>query len=761
MRTVCLYIFVGLAIFAVGCRNSKYYIERGNSFAASGKFDEASLNYRKALQNDANSAEAYFRLGLSEIKLEHLRDALAELHRATDLAPERDDIRRELGELCLSGLIANPKLSKIPYQCLKDVSGQFLAKDPASYSGLRLKGYIALFDKRMGEAIDCFGRTNQMKPNQPDVAISLVEALIQSNREQDAERIARDFIQANPSYGAAYDALYAHYSERGRMADAEEIWTLKVAKNPGQPAFVTDLARLYWRQGRQKDSLNLIAKLLATPGKRASTYLAAGDFYGSIAHWQEARNQFEEGMRAAPQQKELFQKRIANVLLMEGKPAEAASVVDQILKQQPHDREAIAIRAGLLVARKDPQSVAAGIAAYKEAVETAPDDSSLRYKYGQALAVNGDLSGAKLQFEEAVRIRPDYADPRKALAEFALKQNKPGETVRLCDEAIELDPQDSSSRLLKAVASARLGRDSDARNELNTVLRSSPNNSGALLQLALLDIHRGYSKDAEAVLTRLGAIQPALAAGGFAVLFAAQGQIDRAVEALKRVNLTSQDSSLIHNMLGALALHANRNDVAINEYKTLLADNPDSPELLLSLSEAYRRRGEWNNSIAALERVQKVEPQALMPIALLASDLESAGRPDLAVAQYRRALTLEPDNPKVLNNLAFLIVETEGDVNEALRLSQRAVQQAPNDPQFADTLGWVYLKKNMPDGALQIFNNLVAKHPNDPAFRYHLGAALIQNGAQAKGRAFLESALAKGPSKEDAEKIHALLKKSD
>jgi tetratricopeptide (TPR) repeat protein len=761
MRSISLCILLSLAIFTTGCRNSKYYVERGNTFVAAGKFEEASLNYNRALQKDANSAEAHFRLGLSEIKLQQLRDAFGELRRATDLAPERDDIRLQLGELCLSGLTANSKLPQIPYQCLKDVSGQFLAKDPNSFPGLRLKGYIALFDRRMDEAIDCFRRAHQMKPNETDVAISLVEALFQNNQEQEAERVARDFIKVNPTEGSVYDALYAHYAARRRVAEAVEIWTLKIANNPGQPAFVTDLARVYWRLGRQNDGLNLIVKLLAAPGKRAATYLAAGDFYGSVGRWQDALHQFEEGMRVAPEQKALFQKRTAGVLLMEGKPAEALAVVEGILKQQPHDLEAIAMRAGLKLARKDPQSVAAAIADYKVVAEATPGDSSLHYKYGQALAVKGDLAPAKGQFEEAIRIRPDYADPRKALAELALKQNKPDETVRLCDESLELNPQDGSPRLLKAVAFTRLGRDSDARNELKTLLKSSPNNPGALLQVALLDVHGKDFQAAEATLTRLRAIQPAAAGAGFAVLYAAQGQIDKAVEALKKISLRPEDSSLIHNMLGALALHANRNDVAIDEYKTLLADNPDSTELLLTLSEAYRRKSDWGDSIAVLERAQKAQPQALLPAAMLASTLEGSGRPDLAIAQYRRVLKLHPDNPKVLNNLAFLIVETQGDVNEALRMSQQAVQQDPNDPQFADTLGWIYFKKNMFDGAIQIFTNLVDKHPNDAAFRYHLGAALLQNGARAKGRANLEAALAEGPSKQDTERIHALLKKVD
>src|ERR1700752_1034824 len=108
MRSASVYTVTVLLVVCTGCfRSSKYYVDRGNPMVASGKFEEASLNYHRALQKDANSAEAHFRLGLSETKLQHFQDGWQELTRANSLAPERDDIRAQLGELCLSGLIVD------------------------------------------------------------------------------------------------------------------------------------------------------------------------------------------------------------------------------------------------------------------------------------------------------------------------------------------------------------------------------------------------------------------------------------------------------------------------------------------------------------------------------------------------------------------------------------------------------------------------------------------------------------------------------
>src|SRR5262249_25834003 len=119
----------------------------------------------------------------------------------------------------------------------------------------------------------------------------------------------------------------------------------------------------------------------------------------------------------------------------------------------------------------------------------------------------------------------------------------------------------------------------------------------------------------------------------------------------------------------------------------------------------------------------------------------------------QQALQLQPDNIVALNNLAYLLAETGGNLNEALQLAQRAQQKQPGVLTFADTLGWVYLKKNMSDSALQIFNASVRKEPDNPTFRYHLGLALLQKGDKERARSELQTALKKNPAKDEEAKI--------
>jgi len=129
------------------------------------------------------------------------------------------------------------------------------------------------------------------------------------------------------------------------------------------------------------------------------------------------------------------------------------------------------------------------------------------------------------------------------------------------------------------------------------------------------------------------------------------------------------------------------------------------------------------------------------------------------VATYQKILQLQPDHPIALNNLAYIMAESGGDLDQALTLAQRARQKLPNDLNVADTLGWIYIKKNLSDQAIEIFRDLVKKQPQSSTFHYHLGMALYQKGDKLGARQALQAALRQKPSPEEAAKIKELMGK--
>jgi Flp pilus assembly protein TadD len=124
---------------------------------------------------------------------------------------------------------------------------------------------------------------------------------------------------------------------------------------------------------------------------------------------------------------------------------------------------------------------------------------------------------------------------------------------------------------------------------------------------------------------------------------------------------------------------------------------------------------------------------------------------------YEQVLKLQPDNPIALNNLAYLMTERGGDLDLALTYAQRAKQKYPKSLDISDTLGWIYIKKNLTGEAIGIYKELVTAQPQNSTFRYHLAMALFQKGDKPQAKKELQTALKNSPPKEEENKIRDLM----
>jgi Flp pilus assembly protein TadD len=164
-----------------------------------------------------------------------------------------------------------------------------------------------------------------------------------------------------------------------------------------------------------------------------------------------------------------------------------------------------------------------------------------------------------------------------------------------------------------------------------------------------------------------------------------------------------------------------------------------------------------SNAVTALQQARATLPDSPTVLTTLALALDNSGRRAEARQAYESALKYDPNNAWALNNLAFLLADTGGDLDQALTLAQKAKQLLPNLAEVSDTLGLIYLRKNLSDNAVDIFKDLVNKQPNASTFHYHLGMAFSQKGDKPKAIQELQHALKDNPSKEEKEKIQQLM----
>jgi len=131
-----------------------------------------------------------------------------------------------------------------------------------------------------------------------------------------------------------------------------------------------------------------------------------------------------------------------------------------------------------------------------------------------------------------------------------------------------------------------------------------------------------------------------------------------------------------------------------------------------------------------------------------------------AIACYRKTLELDPENPVASNNLAWLLVENNMNWDEALSLARTARKKMPEEPEMADTLGWIYYKmKNYTLAADQFLFSVNGRQQPKAESYYRLGLAYEAKGDALPAKQMMRKALDVNPSFPDAAEARRIMGK--
>jgi uncharacterized protein (TIGR03790 family) len=142
-----------------------------------------------------------------------------------------------------------------------------------------------------------------------------------------------------------------------------------------------------------------------------------------------------------------------------------------------------------------------------------------------------------------------------------------------------------------------------------------------------------------------------------------------------------------------------RTDVA---RQTLKGVPPEAVSLILK-AQSRLTRADRVGARAAFEEATKIAPQATGAQLQLAELYDAAGEWNKAVERYRQVLKHQPDNLPALNNLAHALTSKQNLPADGLPFARRAATLAPNNPAIVDTLAWIeHLLGNSKEAAVRL-----------------------------------------------------------
>jgi len=792
MRKIHLFLAAAALLTLVSCSRDpnvvkRRYLESGNRYFDRGKYKEAAIMYADALQKDRLWGPAHYKLGLTWIKTGNLGGAVGELHKAIERLPrDSPDHWDATVKICDIFLAAEQARDSVPM--LAETEGyvkELLAHDSNSFDGHRLNGDLdfarARQDLTTGRVDEGNGlldaaqaeyeKANAIKPGQTGVVMQMAQVAIGKHKPDEADKIYRQVIDKDKTFQPAYNALYRVEVLMERNMDAGEQ-TLKLAyrNNPKAYTFLTSLAMQYSYQGRKDDMLKVLQQIKSL-NDFPDGYLVVGDFYRRLGDTDAATKEYREGQSRDPKRKTVYQKRIVQAFMARGKAAEAEEINRQILKDNPQDSFAKEVEGSLLLDRGD---VAGAMVDLQGAVTADPKNPANHHRLGlahKARAISdrsvaaGEIEQARQEFERALAIRPDFVLARLDLARIEIAKGDYEGAMKTAGEALKYDPSNLSAKIIESAALLGQKKTAEARQLLESVRIQIPNSPDVVYQLGGVSLLEKKYKEADEEFRRAYDLNPANIRGmtGLVETDLEQNKSDAAIQTLKDEISKNPERSEMRLLLADVEVRVGKFDEAIADYQAVVdkmgKNSKARARIYVRLGEAYRRKGDLANAIQAFQKARELTPDDVLVLAELALVLDAAQHWSEAMKVYEAAIKLAPNDAVSLNNDAFLIAEHGGDLDLALTRAQRATQLLPKYPEVADTLGWIYLKKNLSDQAIDLFKRNVEQQPNSSTYRYHLGMAWYQKGDKTQARQALVEALKYNPSSYEKQKIQELMAK--
>jgi putative PEP-CTERM system TPR-repeat lipoprotein len=174
-------------------------------------------------------------------------------------------------------------------------------------------------------------------------------------------------------------------------------------------------------------------------------------------------------------------------------------------------------------------------------------------------------------------------------------------------------------------------------------------------------------------------------------------------------------------------VHATRGDAKqATENYALAYEKTASAQLAQKLFQSRLQGGEDESAYVALREWLADNPDDVNTRKLLAASLQEAGQQERAIEQYLKILEVDTEDVIVLNNLAWLYQEAGNP--EGVRYAERAHEEAPDQPEVTDTLGWLLVQNGDINRGLVLLQEAAVKAPHIPEIRYHVAVALARAG---------------------------------
>ena len=339
---------------------------------------------------------------------------------------------------------------------------------------------------------------------------------------------------------------------------------------------------------------------------------------------------------------------------------------------------------------------------YREAIAL---DAKMEAAYiGSGLndASQRDFANALEHFRRAIEINPKLPSAHHSLGQTYTWMGNLPKAIEAYQVAIQLEPNRPASYYELGIVLMRLKNYPKAVTALEKVVKLNPRHKSAHYNLA-----RAYAKIGKTELAELEN-----------QLFEKLHKVDEEIKPHRRkLEGNPEDLKARYAMVQIYAKLGWIED-ALEQCELMLSIRPNFTAAYIALIQIYISQEQLKDAFFWAQRLTEIQPTLALGYSHLGLIAAKLGRGDVTIEAYQKAISLDPDSPSAYNNLAWFYADQNTNLEEAIRLCQKAIALEPK-PAYIDTLAQLYYKQGRYDEALQEMSKVIQLAPDNPKYKRH------------------------------------------
>jgi tetratricopeptide (TPR) repeat protein len=360
------------------------------------------------------------------------------------------------------------------------------------------------------------------------------------------------------------------------------------------------------------------------------------------------------------------------------------------------------------------------------------DPQKAKAKYlaeGQTYMEKGKFGDAAIEFRNALRLDPRFADAYYQLAQADLAQHDWKQAYGSLQKAIELDPTRLDARLDRGRLYLAARQFKDAEDEANFILQKQPNDAGGyqLLSAALIG-EKELPKSLEA-LGRVTALRPDDPSSfvNMALVEITLYRLSDAEQHLKKALIVDPKSIQAYSVLADFYRSQNRALDAEQILQSGVVKNPEAIPLYIEWASLLSAQGQNDKAAALLDKLRNQLPRSSVAATVIGDYYLQRKDTDRALAEYRRGLAIAPRDLEIKKRTQDVYLTT-GQVLPAADLDKELLKVAPKDAFVRIDHGRLLTAQGKLQEAVSYLQSVVADAAGAPEPHYYLAMAFWLNG---------------------------------